>query len=276
MTSTTEYEKDSFEPTAFFREHWRRKPLFVRGGAESFLGRRWSTADFDQALTAADDAGHPVASRDGEATFVERVSQFNADLGWRAKDFATKFGVLDAWFDTVRTHVPDDIGPHFDHSDNFVLQQQGVKEWSLAEPSNIDRRDVALRMLNTPGIGGHELPESGVVRFAVEPGDLLYIPLLWLQSGVSRAASLSLSLVCPALSLNAAVIPVIGQIAQQRLLGHQAVPAFHAYMSDAEMHDTIAILHTATRIMLSRISRDEFQDAVLAVQNDRLIGDQQR
>jgi 50S ribosomal protein L16 3-hydroxylase len=274
MSSTTEYEKNTFEPSVFFGEHWRRKPLFVRGGAERFLGRRWSAADFAAALGAAREAGHPVADRDGEVTFVERVSQFNTDLDLRAKGFATEFGVLDAWFDTVRTEVPDGIGPHFDHSDNFVLQQEGVKEWSLAEPANIDRRVLAQRMLNTPGIGGHELPDTGVLHFTVEPGDLLYIPLLWLHSGVSRAASLSLSLVCPALSLNAAVIPILGQIARRRMLGHQAVPAFHAHMSDTERNDAAGILRAATENMLSRIGGTEFLEAVLAVQNDRLIGDQ--
>ncbi|MET0136393.1 MAG: cupin domain-containing protein [Kibdelosporangium sp.] len=272
MESTVEFEQSVFDAEVFFRDHWRKKPLYVPGGVRDFLGRTFSAGDFEKALAGARAARHAVQDRDGDVTFIEKVSLFDPDLTERAKGFGERFGMPETWFDSVRTRAPDGIGPHFDHSDNFVLQQEGTKEWSLAAPGNIDRLEIARRMLNMPGVGSHELPPGQSVRFTLEPGDLLYIPLLWLHSGVSRGASLSLSLVCPAISLYSAVVPVLGQIARSRVLGYQPIPAFHAYMSEQERSEAAGTLRAATQNLLSRLSSDEVYAAVLAAQNDRLPG----
>jgi len=270
MESVAECEWSAFDVDGFYRDHWRKRPLFVRGGAAEFLGRVFSAADFDRALTAARAAGHPVSDRDGAVTFIEQVSRFDGDLAVRAQGFAARFGTPEAWFDTVRTGEPDGIGPHFDHSDNFVLQQDGTKEWSLAAPAAIDRAEIARRMLNVPGVGSHDLPAEGRVHVVLEPGDLLYIPLCWLHSGVSRGPSLSLSLVCPAVSLHAAVLPALTRAARQRLLGHQPVPALPEHLTGAERADVLGTLRHAVRSMLTRLSDEELGEAVLAALAERI------
>lgn len=102
-----------------------------------------------------------------------------------------------------------------------------------------------------------------------EPGDLLYIPLFWLHSGTSRADSLSLSVVCPAVSLHTAVVPFLAGALKARALGFQPIPAFHAHLSPEERRDAVTALRTATRVLLDRLTDDDLLDAVHASQTDR-------
>lgn len=265
------HEQAHFDADVFFASYWRQRPLFVRGGAAQLMdGMRWSDEDFDTAKAAAVARGHEIREREGEVAFIEGVSAFNAELAEFAARFSATFGAPKAWFDTIRTYAASGIGAHFDHSDNFVLQQNGVKDWYLASPTNIEQGDIARRMMNLPGVGSHQLPEGERLHFVVEPGDLLYIPLFWLHSGVSRAESLSLSLVCPAVSLYTAVAPFVAQAMKTNALGYQPIPAFHAGLSDAEREAAAAKLRTATQVMLSRLSRQDFVDAIVALQEEHL------
>lgn len=272
MTEIMECERSTFDFDEFFSVFWRRKPLFVRGGAEHFLGRSWSPDAFAAARTRALAQGAgAVTERPGEVTFIEQVSSVDADLARRAEEFAHVFGAPRAWFDTVRTYGADGIGAHFDHSDNFVLQQTGTKEWSLAAPHHIRAETRAQRMMGVPGVGSHALPDTEVLAFQVRPGDLLYIPVLWLHSGVSHAESLSLSLVCPAVSLQAAVLPFLAQVAKSRAVGHQVVPAFHAHMSGEARAETEENLRRATLALLERLTTGDLLDATLRLQSEHLI-----
>ncbi|MFD8811701.1 JmjC domain-containing protein [Streptomyces sp. NPDC059627] len=272
MTQIMECERSAFDFDEFFEVFWRKKPLFVRGGAEGFLGRSWSPDEFAVARTRALAQGTgAVTERPDEVTFIEQVSAHDADLAGRAEDFARVFGVPRAWFDTVRTYGADGIGAHFDHSDNFVLQQTGTKEWSLAAPHHIRAETRARRMMDVPGVGSHALPDAEVLTFQVRPGDLLYIPVLWLHSGVSRAESLSLSLVCPAVSLQSAVLPWLAQVARSRAVGHQVVPAFHARMSDTARAEAEEALRRATRLLLERLTTGDLLDATLQLQSEHLM-----
>ncbi|MBC6446016.1 JmjC domain-containing protein [Actinokineospora xionganensis] len=272
MDPTSEFVEPAFDPVRFFSEYWRRKPMFIRGGAESFLGRRFTGADFDAAYAAATAAGADIRERAGEVTFIENVSAHVPDLLERAGTFGADFAAPKTWFDAIRTYSPSGIGAHFDHSDNFVLQQEGVKHWTLAAPEHLDQADIAKRMLNVPGVGGHEIPDGQGVLFTLEPGDLLYLPLFWLHHGVSDAASLSLSLVCPAVSLYAAVMPFVGQVVRSRALGHQPISALHAYLSDEERASAVSEIRRATVELLRRISDAEVADLVCSLQRERLPG----
>ncbi|MGW5652124.1 JmjC domain-containing protein [Streptomyces humi] len=271
MTEIRECARSAFDFDEFFAVFWRQRPLFVRGGAEAFLGRSWSPDQFAAARTRAlaQDPG-AVTERPDEVTFIERVSAFDPDLAERAEEFARVFGAPRAWFDTVRTHGADGIGAHFDHSDNFVLQQTGTKRWSLAAPHHIRAETRARRMMDVPGVGSHALPDAEVLTFQVRPGDLLYIPVLWLHSGVSEADSLSLSLVCPAVSLQSAVLPFLAQVARGRAVGHQVVPAFHAHLSDAARAEAEETLRRATLMLLERLTTGDLLAATLRLQAEHL------
>jgi 50S ribosomal protein L16 3-hydroxylase len=231
-------ECEEMKSPLFWRRYWRRRPVVVRNGAPVFLGRTWSNSDFDEAakeLTCgARVAGVGWKHREGEVSFIERVSLLNEDLGQRMDTLAKQFGAPAAWCDTVRTHVSSGIGSHTDHSDNFALQQIGSKTWCLAHSSEIPRERYAARMHGFTDMGGEELPPEGVMSHDLQPGEMLYIPLMWIHSGVSAGPSLSLSVVFPAVSLLTATLQLLGQAARERLVGYQAMPTMVPWLSNDE------------------------------------------
>ena len=260
-----EHVRDEFDRDEFFAEFWRRKPLFVKGGAVQLVGRSWRVEDFDAALASARAAGAATNEIPGQVTFLEAASSYDETLAGLAADMARVFGLPGAWFDAIRTHASSGIGAHFDHSDNFVLQQEGLKEWSLASPRAIDPDLLARRMLNDPSVGSHELPADRL-HFVLEAGDLLYIPLMWLHDGVSHAGSLSISLVCPAMSLYSATIPFLTGAIKARGLGATPIPALHAALSEDERTAALKTLRDETARLLGEMGSQDLVDQVLARQ----------
>lgn len=242
----------------FFAEYWRRKPLYVKGGAEAFLGRRWTSDDFDAAIDAVrtTESRAVVNQRPDDVTFIEQVSAIEDDLAGRVHDLGELFGTPEPWCDTVRTYRPSGIGAHYDHSDNFVLQQEGIKHWQLAPSSYVPRSDYVRRMMGHPGVGHQELPDRDVVDFVLEPGDLMYIPLMWPHSGVSAEQSLSLSVVCPAVTLYSAVIPVVARLLYERATGHQTVEAIPTWLDEEGRAAAADRVRRATHALLDRLTDD--------------------
>jgi 50S ribosomal protein L16 3-hydroxylase len=266
LKQVPETEKTEFDYESFFSSHWRKKPLLVRGGARDFLGRSWSMADFDAAAAKARAAGHPVHEHAGQVTFIERVSDFDDALLRQAKNLQQVFGVPAVWFDSVRTYDTSGIGAHFDHSDNFVLQQQGVKHWRLAPPELIEPKARAARMLNMPEVGSHRIPEGEHIDLVLEPGDLLYLPLLWLHEGISEASSLSVSAVCPAVSVHSAVMSVAGSGLRAQGMGGVPVPALHAYLSPDERREVAEEIRAQTTMFLNQCAAQDFIELVVKAQ----------
>jgi len=260
-----EHVRDEFDRAEFFAEFWRRKPLFVKGGAVQLVGRNWTAQDFDAALASARAAGAAVNETPGQVTFLEAASSYDETLAGLAADMARVFGSPGAWFDAIRTHASSGIGAHFDHSDNFVLQQEGLKKWSLASPRAIDPDLLARRMLNDPSVGSHGLPEDRL-HFVLEAGDLLYIPLMWLHDGVSHGGSLSISLVCPAMSLYSATVPFLTRAIKACGLGATPIPALHAALSEDERTAALKTLRDETARLLGEIGSADLVDQVLARQ----------
>lgn len=275
MVKRSECERATFDREEFFAEFWRSKPLYVPDGAIEFLGTTWTGADFDNARQTARSRGAVVNEIPGEVTFIENISEYDDDLARRAKDCAEVFGAPRAWFDSIRTYTQSGIGPHFDHSDNFVLQQDGIKEWSLASPAHIGPGLIASRMLNQPGVGGHELPTDRL-QFRLGPGDLLYIPLMWLHEGVSHAESSSLSLVCPAVSVYSAVVPCLIRVMREHGLGSEPLIALHSRLSDEQHESAVQSIREATVAFLHSVADAEIVQAVLERQDHALFRDQGR
>jgi HEXXH motif-containing protein len=179
----------------FLRRYWRRRPLHVRGGAQAFLGAQLTAADFERLVDRVDVTAPETIARDGDdVTFVQQVDRASPSLAARAKAIGEALGGSSAWIDGVLACDGRSIGCHYDHSDNFVVQQEGVKVWRLHDPSIIPVAELARRLRNEPGLGAMYLPDDHE-EFVVEPGDVLYIPLFWVHHGVSRGPSLSLSAV---------------------------------------------------------------------------------
>lgn len=251
----------------FLRTYWRKKPLFVKNGAKDILGLVVTEKAFDEVAgelraTGADN----IKERKNEVSFVENLSAHIPDLRLLADRYAKLFGAPTAWFDGVRTYSNSGIGAHFDHSDNFVLQQTGVKIWTLSPPDTLSKADLARRMLNTPGVGSAPISPDSSFTFKLEPGDLLYLPLLWVHSGVSKGDSLSISLVCPAVSFQALLLRGLQQVMFEQMIGHQPVPLFSRFFTEDEYDRYSETLQDVTRALLGKISSERIADLITAGQ----------
>lgn len=269
-------EMPEYDPDLFFKSFWRKQPVLVRGGAPSLAGDAWTYEDWAAAHRKAVDVPGAVRERAGEVSFIEDVSRFVPELAERAAHAGALHGAPHAWFDAIRTYgsAPSaaGIGAHFDHSDNFVLQQLGTKRWTLASPDNLPRADIAARMLGDPRVGSRAFDGTSAIQATLEPGDLLYIPLFWLHDGVSDADSLSLSLVCPAVSLLSAVAPFLADAMRTRALGHQPLPALHGRLSEQEVQEALAAVRAATGALLRKVADDaSLLDALAARQTQVLV-----
>lgn len=254
----------------FFQAFWRQRPLHVRGGGRAILETRWDGAAFERIASDARAVGR-TSERPGEVCFIERISDFEPELAGIAKRWRHWFGAQGAWFDGVRTEGVSGIGRHFDHSDNFVLQQQGTKRWRLASSSYLSPEAVARRMLGTGG--GEAAPFSGeVVEVELQPGDLLYIPLFWVHEGVSCGDSLSLSLVLPATSAHAVTLPVLAEVLRRAQRGHRALPMLHAGLSAEERRAALEEIAAEGRALLTFATDDAVVRAVALLQERLLTG----
>jgi 50S ribosomal protein L16 3-hydroxylase len=248
----------------FVRIYWRKKPLFIKNGAKDILSYSVTEKAFDDLVAELKATGtSQIKERDGEVTFVENLSQYMPELHLLATRYGALFGAPSAWFDGVRTYSTSGIGSHFDHSDNFVLQQTGVKHWTLSPPDVLPKADVARRMLNAPGIGSFPIVAANSVSFELEPGDFLYLPLFWVHSGVSKGASLSVSLVCPAVSFQAILIRGLQQVMIEQLIGHQAVPSFHPFFTAFERSQYSKTLQNVARTLLRKLSSDSVVQMII-------------
>jgi len=266
--------RDVFDWDYFFEHHFRKRPLFVPGGAETILSKRWSTDDFNNLRSRVLEAGESLSEREGVVTFIETASRFDDFLSDQARDMAAVFGAPGAWFDVIKTYKADGggIGSHFDHSDNFVLQQEGTKVWRLGPADSVEPGLRSRRMLNEPGVGSHPLPSSGTVEFVVSAGDLLYIPLMWVHDGTSSNDSLSISLVVPAVSAFAAVIPLLSRVLKSQIVGGDVLPALHHFQTEEQLDVARDEVRMSTTALLASCSDPAVAHAIRELQALRLPG----
>ena len=242
----------------FWRIHWRRKPLFVKGGAVFLLEKSISYAAFDEiAKELRSTRPEALRERPGEVVFIEAISRYNASLAAAGTLVSQRLSLPDGWIDGVRTLADSGIGSHYDHSDNFVLQQQGTKIWRVAPPVSIPPREKACRMLGVGNFGAAEIVEEEAETYVLEPGDMLYLPLFWLHSGISRGPSLSLSLVCPAESMQTVLLRAMRFVMTRHLLGHQPSPSLPAGSGEAEEARWTATMARSASLLLNRLTEED-------------------
>ncbi|WP_437798663.1 aKG-HExxH-type peptide beta-hydroxylase [Sorangium sp. So ce693] len=178
----------------FFRDYWRKRPLFIKGGALHLLERPVEEAELDEAFALLETVAPAELKRSGdEVIFGPRIDRVVPRLRAIAGQLHAEFGCTSIGFDGIKAKDGHSIGSHFDTSDNFVLQQWGTKIWRLHAPDFIPQEIVRQRMLHAPDVGSVFMPEDAL-EYTLEPGDLLYIPILWAHWGVSRGPSTSVSL----------------------------------------------------------------------------------
>jgi 50S ribosomal protein L16 3-hydroxylase len=78
------------------------------------------------------------------------------------------------------------VGPHFDSYDVFLLQAQGQRRWRIGAQKDLTLQpDVPLKIL------ANFEPEA---EFVLEPGDMLYLPLLHAHDGIALGECMTYSI----------------------------------------------------------------------------------
>lgn len=242
----------------FMSTHWRRAPLYVRGGACSLVPLTFDADWFGRLrATLAAEGATGEQSCDDSVVFIEAIDRADPSLRDVARNLAPLFGLPAAWFDAVQTRTVSGIGSHFDHSDNFVLQQEGRKTWRLSPPDRLPEGARARRMLGDKSVGAAPIDPDSAIEFVLEPGDLLYLPLFWIHEGVSDGPSLSLSLVCPAVAMRTVFLRSLEAEMARRGLGWNPAPACPVHAGETLARRQAEILARASAHLLKRLSDDE-------------------
>ncbi len=212
----------------FFETHWRKKPLVIRGGASLILSKSYNQEwllKYANAIEALD----PLSVKRGGngVVFVQHIDRVEENLAHCAAGLGATLGFYRPWFDAVLTAAGSSggIGCHYDDSDNFVLQQQGNKLWRIGHLDTIPTFEQRQRMMKVSGIGGAQLSEI-TLEVLLEPGDLLYIPLLWPHWGLTTENSLSLSLVCNSTNAARLMVKSLSAVMGTTPAGWEALPRF--------------------------------------------------
>ena len=262
---------EKFDPEHFFNEFWRKKPLYVPQGAHFFLEKTYDYKWFEQVKENMISSKYSLYELTGVVSFIERASSYDSHLDEQAELLRAKFNLPIAWFDAIKTEEQNNagIGIHFDHSDNFVLQQQGNKYWQLASEKYIPNELKAKRMLLRNHPGDFYFPnESDTVSFVLKPGDLLYIPLNWIHDGHSNALSLSISLVCPAIPFHTLILQLT-EAAKAVGAGYQPIPLLHPWLTKDEQAQIYELCLKALKKMLNHLDENFAEKTIINILNNK-------
>ena len=199
----------------FFSEYWRKKPLFLKGGAHFLLDRTIRAVEFRKICDRMSRHHPELVNRKPGCVFAQNMNMGSPFLAERAREVERATSCQHVWFDGVYAVHTEGIGCHYDHSDNFVLQQSGTKQWRLCDPDRLPAAELRARMLEHPGAGLVDMPDDAP-EFIVEAGDLLYIPLFWGHWGISDGPSMSISLVMNADNALDLLLPLLKETLDDR------------------------------------------------------------
>ncbi|MFK4863710.1 JmjC domain-containing protein [Streptomyces sp. CSMPJR101] len=236
----------------FLAEYWRRKPLFVKGGAHDLLGLTLGYEEADAIVERVrEQAPDRLAHDPGRIEFVKGADALSPRLARRAGELQRRLGWPRVTFDVSRTHAPGSIGCHFDYDDNFTLQQDGSKIWRIGSPTAVPETDRRRRVLEDPSLSGQFYLTDDYEEFVVEAGDLLYIPLFHPHWGTSTGRSLSLTMTCNLVTPLTELWPLL----HEELSGHRAwwhpspLPAAPDEQALADLLDILADPASRRRVL---------------------------
>jgi 50S ribosomal protein L16 3-hydroxylase len=180
----------SFDVDQFYVEHWRRRPVLLIGCADSFVDPAVGWPEVQRLRENVDPhADQSVRERaDGRVLFVNQVQMHST----RLKEATDRLAELMGWDHcsadlSVTRGAGTGIGAHFDHSDNFVVQQQGVKSWLVGHPEDTPERHRRARMLEVAGFVPHAQFPHQPLSALLKPGDVLYLPIFAPHEGVQAS-----------------------------------------------------------------------------------------
>jgi 50S ribosomal protein L16 3-hydroxylase len=189
----------------FVRTHWQKKALFVRSALVE-IAQRFEPAMLIE-LARRDDVESRLVRREGKRWSVEhgpfprrRLERLPA-RGWSllvqgadlhlpaARALMDRFAFIPyARHDDVMLSLSPPgggVGPHFDSYDVFLVQAHGRRRWRIGR-----QRDLALRPNAPLRILKSFRPER---EYAVEPGDVLYLPPRYAHEGVATTQCITCS-----------------------------------------------------------------------------------
>lgn len=178
----------------FYQSFWRRKPYVAKGGAASISYRDLTFDDFLGVCDRLENTEQPLIKRYKNGTIhAQNLDRACPVLEAVTRRFAAVWPIQHLWFDGAYSLSGGGIGSHYDVSDNFILQQTGSKAWRLHPPDFISDREKRDRFLGIVPDATMDMP-NGAIDIRLDPGDLLYIPILWVHEGTALSESFSLTL----------------------------------------------------------------------------------
>lgn len=191
--------------SAFLRDHWRQKPLFVRNAVPNCGEWLQRNALFELAMR--DDVESRIVTRHSGGwhvaygPFTKRQLVRQPARGWTllvqgVEQFMPEAESLLRQFSFMPHARLDDlmvsyaapgggVGPHFDSYDVFLLQGAGSRRWRISAQTDLALvDDLPLRILK------RFCPRR---EWRVETGDLLYLPPRYAHEGVALSDCMTLS-----------------------------------------------------------------------------------
>lgn len=196
-------------PQLFMKRHWQKKPLLVRQAFSNFKPLLDRTELFE--LAAREDMQARLVIQDSEeksgwrlknGPFERRALPALKRPGWTillqgvdlqhdaVHELMNQFRfVPDGRLDDLMISYATDgggVGPHFDSYDVFLLQAHGRRRWRIGRQKDKTLQpDVPLKIL------ANFEPEE---EFVLEPGDMLYLPLLHAHDGIALGECMTYSI----------------------------------------------------------------------------------
>lgn len=196
-------------PQLFMKRHWQKKPLLVRQAISNFkplldraeLFELASQEDVQARMVIQEPVKTP-GWRLKNGPFERRALPALKRPGWTillqgvdlqhdaVHELMNKFRfVPDGRLDDLMISYATDgggVGPHFDSYDVFLLQAQGRRRWRIGRQKDKTLQpDVPLKIL------ANFEPEQ---EFVLEPGDMLYLPLLHAHDGIAIGECMTYSI----------------------------------------------------------------------------------
>lgn len=190
-------ERVGFDRDEFYSRFWRTEPVVYRGLAAAVLSPAMTVEEAESIREALPVGDARLVSRaDNQVYFINQVQDYSDRLGTACARFAERLGWPHCTADLSVTYAAGGgIGPHFDDSDNFVVQQLGEKSWQVGRPSDTPEDDQRRRMLNVAGFIPRARLTPAMPSARLLAGDVLYIPLFaphcGEESGTGTAVSMS-------------------------------------------------------------------------------------
>lgn len=196
-------------PDVFMKEYWQKKPLLVRQAIPNFKPLLDRSALFEladredgQARLVIQKPGETPAWQFKQGPFERRELPALKRPGWTVlvqgvdlqddsiHNLMNQFRfVPDARLDDLMISYATDgggVGPHFDSYDVFLLQAHGRRRWRIGAQKDLTLQpDVPLKIL------ANFEPEE---EFVLEPGDMLYLPLLHAHDGIAIGECMTYSI----------------------------------------------------------------------------------